>query len=192
MSKSKAGAKFLFKQKEALRKPTLVSPSLLKVLNRVAERVSKPFNIFNIPLEDRIQECLLKMIFNIEKIQESDNPELKAYGIARGHLIKLYNREKTFGSYSFSQLNDGVVEDADRKLATKTWLASTVNVLITALNQSMERLSEREQIILRAFYGFDDEELSIKQVAKLLNLSPDYIAELKGRSIEKLKSMLKL
>ena len=56
-----------------------------------------------------------------------------------------------------------------------------------ALRNSVAKLNEREQIILNLYY---EEELTLKEIAEILEISIPRVSQLHGKTLIKLKKMV--
>lgn len=58
---------------------------------------------------------------------------------------------------------------------------------------ALQHLNKKEQQVMKLHFGFDNQiDLSIKEIAEVLNLTPTRVAQIKLSSISKIKELLKL
>jgi RNA polymerase sigma factor (sigma-70 family) len=192
----RAGGRFLYNQN------CKANPAVsFRKLWHIAAKVSEHFRIDAFPREDRENEVFLKLLFCLPRIRKAKNPVNYAWEVARNHLRDLYKREREFGQLPLSALrcksgddrqaeysNTGQIDLLTEGNVTQSWWASRRAEAVTeALNEAVNQLGEREQAILRGYYWA---ELPFAQIAATLGLSADYVKELKGAAIVKLRNLL--
>lgn len=189
-----AGALHLAREKQS------THPSQYDELFRIAGLAASKVNNYDMPYEDRKQEALWVIWFNLDRIRAADRPAALAYTVAWRHLANLYKRHKKFGQWPVSNLklpNDRSITEnlsalvSKRDMAGEFWRSERAETMIGDLHDALAQLEDRERVIVRGFYGFDGDKLSISQIARLLSpISEDWVKELKGRAIEKLRTIL--
>lgn len=74
-------------------------------------------------------------------------------------------------------------------LAEAAYEAVLEDIEIQELRELLGRLSERERMVLRARYGLDGEEQTLRQVAGRLGLSGERVRQIEVRALGKLRAM---
>jgi RNA polymerase sigma factor (sigma-70 family) len=91
--------------------------------------------------------------------------------------------DEPIGEESGSSLGDVLAdpraEDAYERIPTR--------VETGAIESLLDRLDERERLIMRARYGLDGREQTLRELAAALGISAERVRQLEGRAMEKLR-----
>ena len=138
--------------------------------------------------EDMVQEACEAIIDNIERVRRIRNGSLRAYivAIVRNKSISFVVKRNRRSKYSFLTEEEDVLSrtgDLDAYDVEMTRMFNTME-----LKRAVQRLSEREQILLRMKYV---DELSSEEMAHVFNLEPGSIRYYLTKVRRKLADILK-
>ncbi len=125
---------------------------------------------FREPTENEISE-------ELDISQKKINQVLKASGKHMSMDAPLTNEEDSNSLIDIME-NDGV-EPTDYSLNRES--------LIKEIERALATLPEREAIIIKHFFGVNDEELSLREIGDLLGLTRERVRQLKERALRKLR-----
>jgi RNA polymerase primary sigma factor len=125
---------------------------------------------FREPTENEISE-------ELDISQKKINQVLKASGKHMSMDAPLTNEEDSNSLIDIME-NDGV-EPTDYSLNRES--------LIKEIERALSTLPEREAIIIKHFFGVNDEELSLREIGDLLGLTRERVRQLKERALRKLR-----
>jgi DNA-directed RNA polymerase sigma subunit (sigma70/sigma32) len=83
------------------------------------------------------------------------------------------------GSTFVELLPDPRAEDAYERVPARTQIG--------ALGPLLERLDDRERMIMRARYGLDGPERTLRELARVLGVSAERVRQIEGRALDKLR-----
>ena len=165
---------------------------------RLVVYISKKFENSGVNIEDLISIGTIGLIKGINSYNSEKNIKLATYAsrcIENEILMYLRKYNKLKSEISIDEPINTDSEGNDLSLAD---IIGTDNDAIfkfvedeenkKILIRSIDRLDEREKIIMKLRYGFDGkDELTQKEVADKLGISQSYISRLEKRVIEDLK-----
>ena len=85
-------------------------------------------------------------------------------------------------------ITDDVISESGSSRTDKLFDSLATSKFKIALAQAISKLSEREQQVLALYY---DEELNLREIGKVLELSESRISQIMTQSMQRLRSMLK-
>lgn len=128
------------------------------------------------------------------KREATDNEICSEMNITTAQLTDIFNSIHYLASISledtlYSQEDDGIelketIRDASVKSADDLLLDEEHK---GALQNSIEQLTEREQILLSLYYK---EELTLREIAEVLEVSIARVSQIHGKTIAKLKKLI--
>jgi RNA polymerase sigma factor for flagellar operon FliA len=128
------------------------------------------------------------------KREATDNEICSEMNITTAQLADIFNSIHYLASISledtlYSQEDDGIelketIRDASVKSADDLLLDEEHK---GALQNSIEQLTEREQILLSLYYK---EELTLREIAEVLEVSIARVSQIHGKTIAKLKKLI--
>jgi len=77
-----------------------------------------------------------------------------------------------------------VLEDTESEQSDRKLLKESLNLEV---NRALSTLTGREKIILKHFYGIDNEELTLQEIGDKVNLTRERVRQIKERALRKLK-----
>ena len=169
---------------------------------RLVVFLAKKYENTGVDLEDLVSIGSVGLIKGVNTYKLSKNIKLATYAsrcIDNEILMFLRKNKRRRGEISFednlsfdSEGNELHLEDilgTDSDIVTKGLEEETNKKL---LYEEIEKLSERDKKIMVLRYGlYDNEEMTQKDVAKLLGISQSYISRIEKKVIRKLKLLNK-
>ncbi len=126
-----------------------------------------------------------------EKFFQENEPSLddlqKLTGFDKKELIKILEASENTLWISIEELKTQFFQK-EKALDTEPSSIIFKKELIEKLSQFIEELNENEKLVLSLYY---EEELTMKEVAKVLNLSEGRVSQIHKQAIQKLKKKLK-
>lgn len=170
---------------------------------RLVVFLSKKYENTGIDLEDLVSIGTIGLIKGINTYKSDKNIKLATYAsrcIDNEILMFLRKNKKRRGEVSFedslsydAEGNELHLEDilgTDPDIVTKGLEEETEKYL---LYQEINKLSGRDKQIMILRYGlYNNEEMTQKEVADLLNISQSYISRIEKKVIRRLKNIVKL
>ncbi|HEK4533720.1 TPA: sigma-70 family RNA polymerase sigma factor [Clostridioides difficile] len=130
--------------------------------------------------EDAVHNAFLKIIDNLDKINDANSPKTKGFVviIVKRISINIYNRRK---KEEISNINDGSYKFSSLDLSIEK--LGECSYLVEALKKLSE--TDLQVILLKYSHGF-----SIKEISKILNIKEVNLYKRNKRALEKLKKIL--
>lgn len=180
---------------------------LVKSHLKFVVKVAKEFTGRGVALEDLIAEGNLGLIKSIYKFKPKDGYRLLSYGIwwIKAYIqqaIKNYNESSYFEvkeddlcrGDNANDLIEGGDENVD-KSETFSFATEIDNHIEDiqynqkeVLNTLFNHLTDREQYIISAYFGLEDEEKTLDEIGAELNLSIERVRQCKEMAIKKMRS----
>jgi len=159
--------------RDELQKMDWFSRSMREKHNRVCREIQRLEQQLNrSPTEEEIAEALGMDLAQYHKLLS----EIGHLGIVSLHEL-LDNASS--GDTFMDQLQDGTVQNLEEAIGRKE--------LVRLLANAMERLTEKERLVVTLFYY---EEFTQKEIARILELSEGRISQLHSQALIKLKAAL--
>lgn len=149
------------------------------------ERIKKLKLVYG--AKDILQQRLLREPSDEEICEELEITQKELQGIQETvHYLSHFSLEKVLfsGDEDAFRLMD-VVEDKNTKTPERIFLDQERN---TSLMEAIEKLPERERLILNLYYY---EGLKLKEIGDILEVSLSRVSQLHGRALIRLRDLLK-
>ena len=185
---------------KAMKGITSAKDKLIEHNLRLVVFLAKKYENTGVDLEDLVSIGTIGLIKGINTYKLDKNIKLATYAsrcIDNEILMFLRKNKRRKGEISFE---DSLSYDSEgNELHLEDILGTEPNVVTKELEDEIERsllyqeikkLNPRDKQIMILRYGlFDNEEMTQKDVAKLLNISQSYISRIEKKVIKRLKSI---
>jgi len=160
--------------------------------------------------DDRMREALLRLTLSFGKIRNHAAPDQVARRVAKQHLQDLRRQELRVARrvVPVTLIDDQRFQDHDTREYGSSeileilnggkdynlwWKSHAFERVFEALHKAIAELDARKQVIIRGFYGFDGDEVSLEQIAGILPGRPVSVhraAHLKSEAVGELRHLL--
>lgn len=136
--------------------------------------------------EDAVQDTWQKIYVHLGKLREMDDKVLRAYimSIAKNHAITIFRKRKK----EEELMCDADIADVAESLGEGEFFASFDGAERTVILSCIEKLGEKYGDVLVYYYLHGH---SIKEISKLMNVSPNTVGSRLARARMKLYELLK-
>lgn len=146
----------------------------------------------SIIIDDLKQESMLGLCEAAMRYDSSKNTSFMtlAYYWCQKYVmnaLRKYSQPLSVGN-NFNQHVEGVFLDSQMiDVEEDTFDSTSREAVLNRISDALGGLSESEQLVISYLYGLDNEELSGKEVASVMGITPTRVTQLKQRALHKLK-----
>lgn len=164
---------------------------LLKANTRLVVSIARKFTDTRNSFDDLLSAGLTSLVRAVEKFDGDRGFRFSTYATCavRRDLNRLVNNRRRDAQRFASTPGDVLESVAEDDFQHPGQAVQRWQVLSRVLGDMMERLDDREKRIIRARFGFDEEEgkTSFSHLGKRLGISKERVRQLANRAIEKLR-----
>ena len=172
-----------------------ISYAVWWIRQSIAKAIAEQVGMIRLPLNRYLQLAKIK---KVQKERNINDDEIDAEEIADFLNTKEdYINDILKASKSYVSLDNPVANDK-KEIRLEDVLLDTKNRepvdviyeknLTEVINQTLQTLTEREQLILKHRFGLDNhEELSLSEIGKMFNLTKERIRQIEKKAIRRLR-----
>lgn len=192
------------KNNNVLAKNQLLTANLKFVFN-----VAKNYKGCGVSIEDLISEGNMGLIKAIDKFDINRDVKFISYAVwwIRQSIQEFLKKKQTKDSFELldddnkkpkivnsfdDEINDEDEFDSRMVLIDDTFSNQLDGKQKTIINNLLSKLDERAQFIIKSYYGFDSDCMTLEEIGKKLNLSRERVRKIKEKNLRILRSELLL
>lgn len=183
------------KKYDATKKASFETYAYIRIRGTVIDEVRKTSRVSRNRMDQLNAYYRAKEVLETEKKQEVSEREIcKKMGISEKELRNIHETLHYLANVS---LEDTLFSSSDEEMTVQELIADEEAVpaddlLVQdeqklSLTEAISQLKERDQLILNLYYV---EELTLKEIAKVIEVSVPRVSQLHGKIILKLKSLM--
>lgn len=192
------------KNNNVLAKNQLLTANLKFVFN-----VAKNYKGCGVSIEDLISEGNMGLIKAIDKFDVNRDVKFISYAVwwIRQSIQEFLKKKQAKDSFELldddnkkskivnsfdDEINDEDEFDSRMVLIDDTFSNQLDGKQKTIINNLLSKLDERAQFIIKSYYGFDSDCMTLEEIGKKLNLSRERVRKIKEKNLRILRSELLL
>lgn len=192
------------KNNNVLAKNQLLTANLKFVFN-----VAKNYKGCGVSIEDLISEGNMGLIKAIDKFDINRDVKFISYAVwwIRQSIQEFLKKKQAKDSFELldddnkkskivnsfdDEINDEDEFDSRMVLIDDTFSNQLDGKQKTIINNLLSKLDERAQFIIKSYYGFDSDCMTLEEIGKKLNLSRERVRKIKEKNLRILRSELLL
>lgn len=176
---------------EAKQIRSVIIQANLRLVVSIARRFVDQLNSF----DDLVGEGNMALMYAVEKFDYSKGFRFSTYAthaVQRGYFRSVSKRHKENNRFLLGSDTEMFVDKTDDDVDLEKQTYENEKLYKDVVAQMEEHLDEREQLILKARFGIEDQDeaLTLKSVADKLGICKERVRQLQNRAISKLQEVV--